>query len=197
MAHSLSGLAPAAASGGSNFLVPNATIIVELIAFLLIIAVLARYVIPPVNKALTARQEAIRTQFKDMEDAKAKAEASEKKYHDALSDAHHEANAIRAKAKDDGEKMIAEAREKAQAESARILATAQNQLAAERTHVVHALRSEVGGMATALAGRIVGESLDDEARRRRTVERFIEDLESSGSSDAAQSAPSGPSGSQG
>ena len=34
-------------------------------------------------------------------------------------------------------------------------------------------------MATTLAGRIVGESLEDEARQRRTVERFLEELEAS------------------
>ncbi len=34
-------------------------------------------------------------------------------------------------------------------------------------------------MATQLAGRIVGESLDDDARQKRTVERFIAELEES------------------
>ena len=36
----------------SNFLIPNATFFVELIAFILILVILARYVLPPVNKAL-------------------------------------------------------------------------------------------------------------------------------------------------
>ena len=39
------------------------------------------------------------------------------------------------------------------------------------------LRGEIGGLATTLAGRIVGESLDDDARARNTVDRFIADLE--------------------
>ena len=43
----------------------------------------------------------------------------------------------------------------------------------------------VGAMATGLAGRIVGESLEDEARQRRTVERFIAELESSPSAAAS------------
>jgi F-type H+-transporting ATPase subunit b len=42
----------------------------------------------------------------------------------------------------------------------------------------------VGALATTLAGRIVGESLEDEARQRRTVERFIAELEE-------QNAPAG------
>ena len=45
----------------SNFLVPNATFLVELAAFAVMFFLLARYVIPPINKAMTARQDAIRT----------------------------------------------------------------------------------------------------------------------------------------
>jgi F-type H+-transporting ATPase subunit b len=41
------------------------------------------------------------------------------------------------------------------------------------------LRSEIGTLATTLAGRIVGESMEDDQRARRTVERFLADLESS------------------
>jgi F-type H+-transporting ATPase subunit b len=70
-------------------------------------------------------------------------------------------------------------REQAQAESARIKASAQAQLEAERTQVLAQLRSEIGGLATTLAGRIVGEALEDDARARRTVDRFLADLESS------------------
>jgi F-type H+-transporting ATPase subunit b len=39
------------------------------------------------------------------------------------------------------------------------------------------LRSEVGTLATTLAGRIVGETLTDDARAARVVDRFLEDLE--------------------
>ena len=46
------------------------------------------------------------------------------------------------------------------------------------------LRSEIGGLATTLAGRIVGESLDDDERARRTVDRFIADLEDESSEPA-------------
>ena len=41
------------------------------------------------------------------------------------------------------------------------------------------LRNEIGGLATTLAGRIVGESLEDDERARRTVDRFVADLEDS------------------
>jgi F-type H+-transporting ATPase subunit b len=44
---------------------------------------------------------------------------------------------------------------------------------------VNQLRGEVGSLATELASRIVGESLDDDERQRRVVDRFISELESS------------------
>jgi len=69
-------------------------------------------------------------------------------------------------------------REQGQAESARIVEHAHNQIEAERQQAITSLRAEVGSLATSLAGRIVGESLDDEARQSRVVERFLADLES-------------------
>jgi F-type H+-transporting ATPase subunit b len=42
---------------------------------------------------------------------------------------------------------------------------------------VTSLRAEVGTLATDLAGRIVGEALDDQARQSRVVDRFLADLE--------------------
>ena len=59
------------------------------------------------------------------------------------------------------------------------------QIEAERQQAVTSLRAEVGALATSLAGRIVGESLDDEARQRRVVERFLADLETQPSVDGA------------
>lgn len=160
-----------------NFLVPNGTFLVEVVAFLLMLGVLAKWVVPPINKAMTARQEGIRQQFAELEEAKAKAEAAEHEYRSQLSDARHEAARIREQAREDGAATIVEMREQARAESERILKTANAQIEAERQKVVQQLRTEVGSMATTLAERIVGESLDDGDRRDRTVERFLESLE--------------------
>ena len=54
----------------SNFLVPNATFFVELRAFALLFYLLAKYVIPPINRAMTSRQDAIRTEFADLDQAR-------------------------------------------------------------------------------------------------------------------------------
>ncbi len=55
---------------------------------------------------------------------------------------------------------------------------------AQRAQLVAELREELGRNAVLLAGRIVGESLEDEARRRGTVDRFLNELEVSGAAGA-------------
>jgi F-type H+-transporting ATPase subunit b len=161
----------------SNFLVPNGTFWAEIIAFAIIVFLLARYVIPPINRAMTARQEAIRTEFAELEEARDSARRTEEEYKSQLADARHEAAKIREEAREQGASIITEMREQAQEEAERILTHGRAQMAAERQQAVASLRSEVGALATALAERIVGESLQDDDRSARVVDRFLADLE--------------------
>jgi F-type H+-transporting ATPase subunit b len=164
----------------SNFLVPNATFIAELIAFGIIIWVLAKYVIPPINKAMADRQDAIRQQFTELDEAQADARKAEADYKEQLNNAKHEAARIREEAREQGAQIVQEAREKAQTEADRIVEHAHTQIEADRKAAFTSLRSDVGSLATTLAGRIVGESLDDDERQGRVVERFLADLEGAG-----------------
>ena len=170
----------------SNFLVPNGTFFVELIAFVVMFAILAKYIVPPINKAMTARQDAIRQQFADLDQAKSDAHQAEEEFRAQIADARHEAARIREEAREQGAAIIAEMREQAQAESNRIVEHAHTQIEADRKSAVASLRSEVGTLATTLAGRIVGEALDDEARQSRVVDRFLADLDAEDSAQAAR-----------
>jgi F-type H+-transporting ATPase subunit b len=167
----------AAASGDSNFLVPNGTFIVEVIAFLIMLAILRKYVLPPINKALEDRQEQIRSQFEASEKAQHEAADALEEYKQQLAEAREEAGRMREEAREQGAAIIAEMREQAQAEAARIVEHAHTQIEADRKSAAASLRGEVGTLATSLAGRIVGESLDDEARQNRVVDRFLAELE--------------------
>jgi F-type H+-transporting ATPase subunit b len=68
-------------------------------------------------------------------------------------------------------------RERAEAEARRITESAQAQIEAERQQALTSLRTEVGSLATELASRIVGESLTDQARQSRMVDRFLDGLD--------------------
>jgi F-type H+-transporting ATPase subunit b len=171
----------------SNFLVPNATFFVELAAFaLLLFALLTRYVIPFINDAMTRRQEALRGEFAELEDSKKAAKEAEEEFKSQIADARHEAARIREEAREQGATIVAEMRQQAQTEAARIVEHAHTQIEAERQQAVTSLRAEVGTLATSLAGRIVGEALDDEARQSRVVDRFLADLETQPSENGAR-----------
>ncbi|HEY9395754.1 MAG TPA: F0F1 ATP synthase subunit B, partial [Nocardioides sp.] len=89
----------------------------------------------------------------------------------------HEAARIREQAREEGAAIKAEMRLEAQAEAERIITAGKAQIEAERQAAATSLKTEVGSLATGLAGRIVGESLDDDERSSRVVERFLADLE--------------------
>ena len=169
----------------SNFLAPNASFFVSLVAFVLLFAFLAWKVIPPINRAMTARQDAIRQEFADAKEAQDAAHRAEDEFKAQIADARHEAARIREEAREQGAAIVAEMREQGQAEQARIIEHGHAQITAERAAAVASLRAEVGTLATSLAGRIVGESLDDDERSARVVDRFLADLESIQSSEAA------------
>ena len=131
------------------------------------------------------RQEAIREQFAELDEAKDEAHKAEEEYKAQLADARQTANKIREEARDQGNQIVQDAREKAQTEADRIIENGHGQVRAERQQAIASLRAEVGTLATELAGRIVGESLEDDERSNRVVDRFLVDLEAMQTAEAA------------
>ncbi|MBP8918311.1 MAG: F0F1 ATP synthase subunit B [Micropruina sp.] len=148
-----------------------------IVLFLIIWYAMAKKVVPMFEKTYTERAAAIQGGIEKAEQAQAEAAAALQQYREQLAGARAEASSIREEAKAQGAQILAEMRQQATEESNRLLAQAKAQIEAERALAVQQLRTEVGGLATGLAGKIVGESLDDDERARRTVERFIADLE--------------------
>lgn len=167
-----------AAEEGHHPLMPEwPEVIAALIFLAILVFIISKFVSPRFEQTFKARTEAIEGGMKQAEEMQAEAKAALEQYQQQLSEARHEASRIREEAREQGAAIVAEMREQAQAEADRITAQAQTQLDAERQQVVAQLRGEIGDLATQLAGRIVGESLDDEARQRRVVERFLDELE--------------------
>ena len=162
-----------------------AEIIVGVVLMIIIWLVMWKKVVPTFETSYEQRREAIVGGMEQAEKAQAEAEATRQKYEELLADARQEAARIREEAKNEGAAILSEMREQAQVESQRVVSQAQAQLEAERVKVLNQLKGEVGGLATTLAGRIVGESLDDDERARRTVDRFIADLEADSPAESA------------
>lgn len=168
------GLGPLAPHHWSEF-------IAGLILLVVLTFIIAKAVVPQFEKMYQERSERIEGGMQRAARAEAEAEEARARYQQQLNDAREEAARIREDAKNQSAQILAEARENASRESNRILDAGRAQLEAERAQLVNELRGEVGGMATTLAERIVGESLTDDARTARTIDRFLADLEQAGS----------------
>jgi F-type H+-transporting ATPase subunit b len=172
-----------AAEQKPNPLLPHLVeIALSLVVFGLLYLAVKKWVVPNFEKTFADRTAAIEGGLTAAEAKQAEADAKLAELEKQLGDARHEAARIREEAREQGAAIIAEMREQAQSEAGRIVEHAHAQIDAERQQAVTSLRAEVGALATSLAGRIVGESLDDEARQSRVVERFLADLETQGSS---------------
>ena len=182
-----------AAESSNPLLPPVGEIIVGTITFAILCLVFFKVVIPRFEQVFRARREAIEGGIERAEAMQAEAQAALAQYRAQLAEARGEAAQIRDQARAEGQQILEELRTQAQEESARILARGEEQLAASRQQVVNQLRGEIGALAVDLAGRVVGESLEDQARRSGTVDRFLDQLDGM----AAGASPDGRGGATG
>jgi F-type H+-transporting ATPase subunit b len=167
-------------TSNENPLLPDiAELVVGGLAFLVVLWVLSKMLLPNIRKTLEARTDAIEGGIKRAEEAQAEAQRTLEQYRAQLAEARHDAARLREEAREQGAAIIAELREQAQTEARRITDAAHQQIDADRKVAVAQLKQQIGGLSVQLASRIVGESLEDDARQRRVVERFLDDLEQS------------------
>jgi F-type H+-transporting ATPase subunit b len=167
---------PRALAGG-NFLIPNMTFVVELIAFIMVLGVLWRYVIPPVQQAMNARQEMARKLVSDNEEAKRLLQEAQAAYQTAVAAARHEAARLRAQAQQQRREIVEGASAEAAAGVAEIISRGQAQFQAEQRQAIRQLKTDLGSLAVELAEKIVGEALADHERQERLIERFLHEIE--------------------
>jgi F-type H+-transporting ATPase subunit b len=171
----------AAGSSSPNPLIPHwPELIIGTIAFLIVFILLARVLMPRISKTLEERSDAIEGGIKRAETAQTEANKVLDQYRAQLAEARHEAARLREQAREEAAQLVAQGRSEGAAERERIIATAAAQVDADRQQAVTALRAEVGALAVELASKIVGESLADDARQSRMVDRFLADLEGTG-----------------
>jgi F-type H+-transporting ATPase subunit b len=166
-----------AATDENPLIPPLGEIIIGIIAFSVVVIVMMRLVAPRFEQVFRARREAIEGGIERAEAMQAEAREALERYRAQLAEARTEAAQIRDQARAEGQQILEQLRAQAQEESARIVARGEEQLAGARQQVVNELRGQIGAIAVDLAGRVVGESLADDARRRGTVDRFLDQLD--------------------
>ena len=171
-------LAQLAAEEQNPLVPPIPELVVGLLAFAIVFGFLAKKLLPNINKVLDERREAIEGGIEKAEATQVEAQQTLDQYKTQLEEARHEAARLRAEATEQGAALIAEMRAEGQRQREEIIAAGHTQIEADRKQAAQTLRQDVGKLATDLAGKLVGESLDDHARQSRTIDRFLDELES-------------------
>ncbi|MFE5190193.1 F0F1 ATP synthase subunit B [Streptomyces sp. NPDC056628] len=156
---------------------PIPELVIGLLAFVIVFGFLAWKLLPNINKVLEQRREAIEGGIEKAEAAQTEAHSVLEQYKAQLAEARHEAARLRQEAQEQGATLIAEMRAEGQRQREEIVAAGHAQIEADRKAAASALRRDVGKLATELAGKLVGESLEDHARQSRVIDRFLGELE--------------------
>ena len=161
---------------GPDILIPKvAEFVPALIAFLVILAVLSKLVWPSVLEMMEKRQAKIQSDLDEAERSKREAAEEAKSYEGKILEAHHEADAIIAKAKKEAEEVRSQVLAKAQREAADIIAKAHGAVDSERHKAMIELSSSVVDLSVEIASKIIGNDLSED-EQRRLAEKYLAEV---------------------
>ena len=144
----------------SVFLIPNGTFVVEVLVVLVILYLMTKYILPPLNRAMEGRQEKIRQSLASAEEARAEAASAGDERARLLGEARDQARVIVENAQATSDQIKAEAGGRAQVEYDRILANAHSEVAGARQRAVDEASARVGEIVFELVTKIVGREVD-------------------------------------
>ena len=163
-------------AGGVDILIPKmAEFIPALIAFLIILVVMAKLVWPKVLAMMDERERRIADSLAEAERTKQKAIEDRKASDDMLTDARRQAADIVLAARQDAEaerqRIIAAAHQEAEG----IIAKAQRTAEDERHALYANAAASIADLSVAVASKIVEKSLDEDGEQRRLIESYIKE----------------------
>ncbi|EKE50127.1 F0F1 ATP synthase subunit B [Bifidobacterium bifidum] len=166
-----------AASDGLKLFIPQVYDIVWSLIILVIVALFFhKFFMPKFNAIFDERAAKIEGNIAKAEQSKKDADAAKSKYEAQLSTARVEASKIRDDARAEASHIIADARSRAESDAAQITANAQRSIESQQQALV-SLKGEVGTLATALAGKILGAKLESDDVQSSMIDKMIDDLD--------------------
>ncbi len=138
----------------------NATLIGQLITFILLVWFTMKYVWPPITKIMQEREKKIAEGLEDAERSKRELEKANHKAADIIRHAKIEATQIVDVAHKRAAQVVEESKETAREESRRILDLSKEEIQREVSQAKEVLRKQFAGLAVAGAEKIIRRNLD-------------------------------------
>ena len=167
-----------AASGIDLFILEVYDIVWSLIILVIVAVFFYKFFLPKFQAVFDERAAKIEGGIAKAEQAQKDADEAKAKYDAQLSNARVEASKIRDDARAEASHIIADARTRAEADAAQITATAQRSIESQQQQALVSLKGEVGVLATALAGKILGSKLESDDVQSTMIDQMIADLDS-------------------
>ncbi|MFT8704483.1 F0F1 ATP synthase subunit B [Bifidobacterium aquikefiricola] len=166
-----------AQTGGLELFLPKTYDIIWSFIILVVIALFFyKLMLPRFQKIFDERASKIEGGISKAKAAQEQADAAKKKFEDQLSTARVDASKIRDDARAEASHIIADARSRAETEAAQITANAQRSIESQQQQALVSLKSEVGALATSLAGKILGTKLQDDSVQSSMLDSMIDEL---------------------
>ncbi|WP_251231283.1 F0F1 ATP synthase subunit B [Adlercreutzia aquisgranensis] len=159
-------------AGISAILPDMAEFIPMLVAFIVLVVVLAKFGWPKFDAMLQRREDTIKDALEKSERDRIESERILQEYKKQLEDAKSQASQIVAEAKSTGEAVKADITAKAQAEAANMIEKAHGAIEADKKAAIAELQGSVADLSVAVASRIIGKDLSD-GEHRAIIERYV------------------------
>ncbi len=154
----------------------NATLIAQIINFLLLVAILARFAYKPLMQALEDRKNRIASDLQAAEQERTGAEQLRKEYQDQLAEARVQAQVIVEKAVKQAEQEAQQQLQEVRAQIDRDKKLAREEIIREREKALSELRGEVVSLSVAAASKLIAKNMDSEVNAK-LVSEFIDRLD--------------------
>ena len=160
----------------SNFLVPGPTFVVELAIFLIVLWALNKWVLPPINRAMEARQKTIERSLSDADEAAKRAHELEEQRERLLEQGRAEARTLKDEAARVGEQLREQLRKQGEEEYERLVSRASADIEASTRRAAEELRAQVAGLVVAVVERVLEEGVSSVVQGE-LIERAIGEVE--------------------
>jgi F-type H+-transporting ATPase subunit b len=154
----------------------NATLIAQMLNFLVLVVLLRIFAYKPIVKMLKEREERIAGSIKKADDDAAAAEATLKQYQDQLAGARIKAQEIIDKAEKRTREDHEASMQTTKAEIDQMKHAAQQEIQRERALAVEKLKGQVAALSIAAAEKIVSKNIDA-AENEALIKEFIDQLD--------------------
>lgn len=142
------------------FLLPNGTFLFELVIFILVLGVVAKFILPPIQGALDARATMIRESQRALDEGQAEADQLGEESARVLERARAEARLLLEEASRSVEEAREEARARAAVEHDAVVSAAQQTLAQERERVRAEAIARLEAIVITAASQVIGAEID-------------------------------------